>query len=167
VIEHREEPQRREGTQSKTPLVPALQTHCLVTGRRVGPSLLPLRLFASLRLSCLRALNRYGLGPLEAVIERLARSPKLGITYCDLTALWEQEQAARQRFYEGIEDRQKVEFINGEIIVQESGAAHSAKSCGPCPTPLKAARASQRPLSVATCRSWSPTRCGLAGSLTS
>ena len=54
---------------------------------------------------------------MDAVVERLARSPKLGLVYRDLTALWEQEQEARQRFYENIEDGQKVEFINGEIIV--------------------------------------------------
>lgn len=54
---------------------------------------------------------------MEAVVERLARSPKLGLIYRDLTVLWEQEQAARERFYESIEDGQKVEFINGETVV--------------------------------------------------
>jgi len=54
---------------------------------------------------------------MESVVERLARSPKLGLIYRDLAALWEQEQEARQRFYEGLEDGQKAEFINGEIIV--------------------------------------------------
>lgn len=54
---------------------------------------------------------------MEAVVERLARSPKLGLIYRDLTALWEREQDARQRFYDTIEDGQKAEFINGEIIV--------------------------------------------------
>lgn len=54
---------------------------------------------------------------MEAVVERLARSPKLGLIYRDLAALWEQEQDARQRFYDGIEDGQKAEFINGKIIV--------------------------------------------------
>ncbi len=54
---------------------------------------------------------------MEAVVERLARSPKLGLIYRDLSALWEQEQGTRDRFYESIEEGQKVEFINGEIIV--------------------------------------------------
>jgi len=54
---------------------------------------------------------------METAVERLARSPKLGLIYRDLTALWEREQDARQRFYDGIEDGQKTEFINGEIIV--------------------------------------------------
>jgi len=54
---------------------------------------------------------------MESVVERLARSPKLGLIYRDLTALWQQEQEARQRFHDSIEDGQKVEFINGEIIV--------------------------------------------------
>jgi len=54
---------------------------------------------------------------MEAVLERLARSPKLGLIYRDLTTLWEQEQDARQQFYDNIEDGQKAEFINGEIIV--------------------------------------------------
>ncbi|MBI4663355.1 MAG: Uma2 family endonuclease [Verrucomicrobia bacterium] len=54
---------------------------------------------------------------MESVVERLARSPKLGLIYRDLADLWEQEQKARQRFYESVEDGQKVEFINGEIIV--------------------------------------------------
>ena len=54
---------------------------------------------------------------MDSVVERLARSPKLGLIYRDLTDLWAQEQKARKRFYESIEDGQKVEFINGEIIV--------------------------------------------------
>ena len=54
---------------------------------------------------------------MNTVVERLARSPKLGLIYRDLTALWEQEQETRQRFYETIEDGQKAEFINGEMIV--------------------------------------------------
>ena len=54
---------------------------------------------------------------MEIAVERLARSPKLGLIYRDLTALWEREQVARQRFYEDIEEGQKAEFINGEIIV--------------------------------------------------
>jgi len=54
---------------------------------------------------------------METVVERLARSPKLGLIYRDLTELWEQEQDARQRFYDSIDDGQKAEFINGEIIV--------------------------------------------------
>ena len=54
---------------------------------------------------------------MNSVVERLARSPQLGLLYRDLTELWEREQEARERFYESIEDGQKVEFINGEIIV--------------------------------------------------
>ncbi len=54
---------------------------------------------------------------MESAVERLARSPKLGLIYRDLTDLWVEEQKSRKRFYETIEDGQKVEFINGEIIV--------------------------------------------------
>ena len=54
---------------------------------------------------------------MESAVARLARSPKLGLIYRDLTDLWVEEQRSRKRFYETIDDGQKVEFINGEIIV--------------------------------------------------
>ena len=54
---------------------------------------------------------------MEAVVERLARSPRLAWIYRDLTAFWEKERKARKAFYDSIEDGQKVEFINGKTIV--------------------------------------------------
>ena len=61
---------------------------------------------------------------MDTVVERLARSPRLGLLYRDLTSLWEREQAARERFYEGIEDGEKVEFINGEILQKPMPQGH-------------------------------------------
>ena len=60
---------------------------------------------------------------MEAVVERLARSPRLAWIYRDLTAFWEKERKARKAFYDSIEDGQKVEFINGKTIVHSPDTA--------------------------------------------
>ena len=54
---------------------------------------------------------------MEAIVRQLARSPRLGMIYRDLSELWDREREAREKFYDTIEDGQKVEFINGETIV--------------------------------------------------
>ena len=54
---------------------------------------------------------------MEAVVERLARLPQLGLIYRELTDFWDKERKVRQDFYDSIQDGQKVEFINGKIIM--------------------------------------------------
>jgi Uma2 family endonuclease len=54
---------------------------------------------------------------MEAVIERLSRSPRLPHIVRELDAFWKREQKARKFFYDSIEDGQKVEFINGKTIM--------------------------------------------------
>ena len=54
---------------------------------------------------------------MEAVVERLARLPQLGLIYRELTDFWDKERKVRQDFYDSIQDGQKVEFINGQIIM--------------------------------------------------
>jgi len=54
---------------------------------------------------------------MDSVVEKLARSPQLGLIYRDLTKMWERELRARERFYRNLQDGEKSEFINGEIIV--------------------------------------------------
>lgn len=62
---------------------------------------------------------------MDTAVVRLARSPRLGMIYRELDALWKAETRARQAFYDGIEDGAKTEFINGEIIMlSPDRAAH-------------------------------------------
>jgi Uma2 family endonuclease len=62
---------------------------------------------------------------MESVVQRLARSPRLGLIYHELDTLWQREVLARQAFYDGIADGVKTEFINGEIIMHSPDrAAH-------------------------------------------
>lgn len=63
---------------------------------------------------------------MESVVQRLARSPRLGLIYHELDMLWQREVLARQAFYDGIADGVKTEFINGEIIM------HSPRPRRPC-----------------------------------
>jgi len=60
---------------------------------------------------------------MEAVVERLARSPRLPLILRDLEAFWKKEQKGRKRFYDSIEDGQKVEFINGKVIIHSPDTA--------------------------------------------
>jgi len=55
---------------------------------------------------------------MEDVLMPLIRSPKFNRYYYELTQIFENEKEKRQRFYEEIKDSQKIEFINGEIIMQ-------------------------------------------------
>lgn len=50
-------------------------------------------------------------------LEDLRHSPALPEAIRYLQSLWEDEQRARQRFYEEITDDVKAEFIDGEIVV--------------------------------------------------
>lgn len=62
---------------------------------------------------------------MDTAVVRLARSPRLGMIYRELDALWKAETRAREKFYDGIEDGTKTEFINGEIITHSPDrAAH-------------------------------------------
>ena len=56
--------------------------------------------------------------PTTAAVERLIRSPLLPRHVQTLHSLLQEEQARRERFYEEMVEGQKVEFINGEVVVQ-------------------------------------------------
>lgn len=64
---------------------------------------------------------------MEALLEPLVRSPKLHFYLHQLQHVAADEAARRACFYEEIEDGQKTEFINGEIIVHSPDLArHTA-----------------------------------------
>ena len=64
---------------------------------------------------------------MEAVVERLARLPQLGLIYRELTDFWDKERKARLDFYDSIQDGQKVEFINGKIIMHSPDTVRHIK----------------------------------------
>jgi Uma2 family endonuclease len=56
--------------------------------------------------------------PVAAIMQQLVRSPLLPMHVQELESLLQKEQARRERFYEEMSEEQKIEFINGEVIVQ-------------------------------------------------
>lgn len=56
--------------------------------------------------------------PIAAVMQHLIRSPRLPAHVQELQSLLREERARRERFYKEMSEEQKVEFINGEVIVQ-------------------------------------------------
>lgn len=64
---------------------------------------------------------------MEALLEPLVNSPKLPFYFHRLQDVVTEEAARRARFYDEIEDGQKIEFINGEIIMHSPDLArHTA-----------------------------------------
>ena len=55
---------------------------------------------------------------METVLDSLLHSPKLTIYVRQLEQVLTEEQGRRQQFYDSINEQQKVEFINGEIVMQ-------------------------------------------------
>ncbi len=55
---------------------------------------------------------------MEPVLETLIHSPKLATYYRQLEELVTEEQQRRQQFYDSMNEQQKVEFINGETVIQ-------------------------------------------------
>ncbi len=55
---------------------------------------------------------------MEALLEPLVHSPKLPLFLHELEKIFQAEERKRQEFYNTISEQQKVEFINGEIIIQ-------------------------------------------------
>lgn len=53
----------------------------------------------------------------EEIIQQLVQSPRLPQVTRQFQAILEAEQAKRQRFYDEMSETQKIEFINGEVIV--------------------------------------------------
>ncbi len=53
----------------------------------------------------------------EMTIQQLIRSPEMPLYVQQLQLMLQKEQERRERFYEEMSDGQKVEFINGEVIV--------------------------------------------------
>ena len=54
----------------------------------------------------------------EQAIEQLLRSPRLPLVAQDFQVILEAERKKRQQFYDEISESEKIEFINGEIVVQ-------------------------------------------------
>jgi Uma2 family endonuclease len=54
---------------------------------------------------------------MESVLEPLIRSPKLPAYIRQLENALAEEQRKRQRFYETVKEGDKVEFINGEVVM--------------------------------------------------
>ncbi len=54
----------------------------------------------------------------DAIADRLLRSPRLPFYLRRFQTVLEAERARREQFYEEITEDQKVEFINGEVVVQ-------------------------------------------------
>jgi Uma2 family endonuclease len=50
-------------------------------------------------------------------VQQLIRSPKLPMYVQTFQALLQEEQKKREQFYEEMSEEQKVEFINGEVVV--------------------------------------------------
>lgn len=55
---------------------------------------------------------------MTTIIDQLMDSPRLSLYYQQIHALLAAEQEQRQHFYATVTEQEKVEFINGEIIVQ-------------------------------------------------
>lgn len=55
---------------------------------------------------------------IATAIQQLIRSPKLPLYVHEFQALLQAEQEKRKRFYEEMSEGQKVEFINGEVVMQ-------------------------------------------------
>jgi len=55
---------------------------------------------------------------IATAMQQLIRSPRLPVHVEELQSLLQEERARRERFYEEMSEEQKVEFINGEVIVQ-------------------------------------------------
>ncbi|MEA3338551.1 MAG: Uma2 family endonuclease [Chloroflexota bacterium] len=62
--------------------------------------------------------------PMGVVMQHLIRSPRLPAHLQELQSLLRKERARRARFYEEMSEGQKVEFINGEVIVQSPAKWH-------------------------------------------
>lgn len=60
---------------------------------------------------------------MDALIEPLIRSPRLPRLVDELRSYTEQEAARRQRFYDEMTEDRKMEFINGEVVVQSPAKA--------------------------------------------
>jgi hypothetical protein len=54
----------------------------------------------------------------DAAIQHLLHSPRLPLVVKQLEVILEAEQEKRQQFYAELSEEQKVEFVNGEVIVQ-------------------------------------------------
>jgi Uma2 family endonuclease len=55
---------------------------------------------------------------MDALLEPIVASPKLSLYVSQLEQILEEERKRREQFYNDITPEMKVEFINGEIIVQ-------------------------------------------------
>ncbi len=74
----------------------------------------------------------------EEIIQQLMQSPRLPQLTRQFQAILRAEQEKRQRFYEEMPDAQKVEFINGEVIVHSPVKFRHSSASGNLYTLLQA-----------------------------
>lgn len=54
----------------------------------------------------------------DAILAQLLESPKLNVVFAQLQRVVSEEQARREHFHATLQEDEKSEFINGEVIVQ-------------------------------------------------
>jgi Uma2 family endonuclease len=54
----------------------------------------------------------------DTLLHQLVQSPRLRLLADEIEGVLDRERAARQRFYDTMTEGDKVEFINGEVVVQ-------------------------------------------------
>lgn len=67
---------------------------------------------------------------MDALIEPLIRSPRLPRLLDQLRSYAAEEAARRQRFYDEMREDRKMEFINGEVVVQSPARARHIEVTG-------------------------------------
>ena len=66
----------------------------------------------------------------DQTIKQLLRSPRLPMVARELQSILEAEQEKRQRFYDDMSESEKVEFINGEVVVHSPAKRRHNKAIG-------------------------------------
>lgn len=66
----------------------------------------------------------------ETVVSDIMNSPRAPMILEELQQAWADEQARRQRFYEEMNEEQKTEFIQGEVIVHSPAKKRHLNAAG-------------------------------------
>ena len=66
----------------------------------------------------------------DTVVSDIMNSPQAPMILEELQQAWAEEQARRQRFYEEMDEEQKVEFIQGEVIVHSPARKRHLDAAG-------------------------------------
>ena len=68
--------------------------------------------------------------PVDATVAKLLESPRLVLYLRQLEAVVSREKEARERFYSEMTENEKVEFINGEVILHSPVKKHHNECVG-------------------------------------